>query len=286
MTHPVRILEVGPRDGLQNEKAIIPLKTKIEFVNLLSASGVSEIEVGAFVSPRWVPQMAESDELLKRIERNPDVIYSALVPNERGLDRALEAGVEKIAVFTAASETFNRRNINASISESLDRFDTVIRRSHEEKLPVRGYISTVFFCPYEGQMAPLSTIPVAEVLLELGVEEVCLADTVGEARPDDVRQVLEQVVKLIPPERLAMHFHDTYHHATENALVAWREFGIEVFDSSAGGLGGCPYAEGATGNVATESLVRAFVDAGADLAIDIDTVKTAARLVGSYPDGA
>lgn len=286
MSHPVRILEVGPRDGLQNEKSIIPLDIKTEFVNLLSRSGVSEIEVGAFVSPRWVPQMADSDELFDRIERNSNVVYSALVPNEIGFERALRAGVEKIAVFTAASETFNRRNINASISESLDRSNIVIRRSHAEKLPVRGYISTVFFCPYEGQMVPLSTIPVAEVLLELGVEEVCLADTVGEARPDDVRRVLEQVVKIIPPSHLAMHFHDTYHHAIENSLVAWREFGIEVFDSSAGGLGGCPYADGATGNVSTQKLVKAFRAEGADINIDVETINAAANLIQSFPESA
>jgi len=278
-----RILEVGPRDGLQNERSILPLDLKVRFVDLLSDSGVHEIEVGAFVSPRWVPQMAGSDELFAQIHRRPGVTYSALVPNEIGLDRALAAQVEKIAVFTAASESFNKRNINASISESIDRFRPVLSRSHEAGLPVRGYISTVFFCPYEGQMAPDAHLPVVRELLDLGTEEICLADTVGEARPDDVRRVLEQVLPECGADRLAMHFHDTYGHATENALVAWREFGIAVFDSAAGGLGGCPYAEGAQGNVSTEALVNAFQAEQADLEVDVARVREAARLIRDTP---
>lgn len=274
-----RILEVGPRDGLQNEKAVLPIDLRCRFVNLLSDSGVSEIEVGAFVSPRWVPQMAGSDELFECIRRVPGVTYSALVPNEQGLDRAFAAKVDKIAVFTAASESFNRRNINASISESIDRFRPVIQRARRAGLEVRGYISTVFFCPYEGQMAPDSALPVMRELLDLGVEDICLADTVGEARPDDVRRVLELALPVCPVEHLALHFHDTYHHAVQNALVAWREFAIPEFDSAAGGLGGCPYAEGATGNVATEQLVEAFRAEGADIAVDTDRVRTAALLI-------
>jgi hydroxymethylglutaryl-CoA lyase len=279
MTRPVRILEVGPRDGLQNEKAVLPIKLRCRFVDLLSESGVDEIEVGAFVSPRWVPQMAGSDELFACIRRRPGVTYSALVPNEHGLDRALAAGVDKIAVFTAASETFNRRNINASIPESIDRFRPVIARARAAGLEVRGYVSTVFFCPYEGQMASDAALPVIRELLELGVHDVCLADTVGEARPEDVRRVLEIVLPVCPVERLAMHFHDTYHHAVQNSLVAWREFEVPEFDSSAGGLGGCPYAEGATGNVATEALVEAFRAEGSEIDVDTDKVRAAALLI-------
>lgn len=279
MSRPVRILEVGPRDGLQNEKAVLPIELRCRFVDLLSASGISEIEVGAFVSPRWVPQMAGSDELFRCIRRREGVVYSALVPNEQGLDRALAVNVQKVAVFTAASESFNRRNINASISESIDRFRPVVTRAHRAGLAVRGYISTAFFCPYEGQMPAQAALPVVEELMGLGTDEICLADTVGEARPDDVRRALEAVLPLCPAERLSMHFHDTYHHAVQNSLVAWQEFDIGVFDSSAGGLGGCPYAEGATGNVATEALVEAFNAAGADLDVDVAKVRAAALLI-------
>jgi hydroxymethylglutaryl-CoA lyase len=274
-----RLLEVGPRDGLQNERAVLPLALKIRFVDLLSQSGVHEIEVGAFVSPRWVPQMADSDELFANIVRRPGVTYSALVPNERGFERALAARVDKIAVFTAASETFNRRNINASISESIERFRPVVEGALTHGLPVRGYVSTAFFCPYEGQMKPEEALPVVKELLDLGVGEICLADTVGEARPEDVRRGLEAVLPVCPVERLSLHFHDTYGHAVQNALVAWQEYGVGVFDASAGGLGGCPYAEGATGNVATEALVEAFQHAGARMGVDTGLVRQAARLI-------
>lgn len=279
MTVTPHILEVGPRDGLQNERSILPLALKVRFVDLLSESGVQEIEVGAFVSPRWVPQMADSDELFRTIKRSPSVVYSALVPNELGLKRALAVGVDKIAVFTAASETFNRRNINASISESIQRFRPVVVRALQAGLPVRGYISTAFFCPYEGQMKPEAALPVINELLDLGVGEICLADTVGEARPEDVRRGLDLIRPVCPGEKLSMHFHDTYGHAVDNALVAWREYEIGVFDSSAGGLGGCPYAEGATGNVATEKLIEAFTAAGAPLRIDTAKIRAAARMI-------
>lgn len=275
----LRIVEVGPRDGLQNEKAVLPLPLKVKFVNLLSQSGLPEIEVGAFVSPRWVPQMAESDELFAQVERRPGVIYSALVPNETGLERALSARVDKIAVFTAASETFNRRNINASIAESIERFKPVVKSAHDAGLPVRGYISMAFHCPYEGPIAPEATLNVVRSLIELGVDDICPSDTVGQASVNNVRRLLEVVTPECPASRLSLHFHDTYGHATENALAAWREFDIAVFDSAAGGLGGCPYAEGAPGNVATEALVNAFVEAGAHLQVDLNKVRQAAQLV-------
>jgi len=241
------------------------------------------MEVGAFVSPKWLPQMADSDDLFRRIDRNPAVTYSALVPNERGLERAVAAGVDKIALFTAASETFNRKNINASISESIDRFLPVVAHARKDGLPLRGYISTVFFCPYEGQMPSDACLPVVRKLTELGVEEICLADTVGHASADDVRRVLDLVVRECPANRLALHFHNTYRRAVANALVGWREYGILEHDAAAGGLGGCPYAEGARGNVATEELVEAFRANGADVPVDIDRVRDAVRLLPRKP---
>ena len=279
MSRSVRIVEVGPRDGLQNEKCNLPLDLKIQFVNLLSESGVSEIEAGSFVSPKWVPQMEASDSVFKQIKRHPDIVYSALVPNVRGLDRALEVRVDKVSIFTAASETFNQKNINASISESLKRLRPVATRTLKEPLPLRGYISTVFYCPYEGQMNPDACVPVIRALLEMGVGEIALSDTIGKAEPDDIRAVLDKVVSICASDKLAMHLHDTYGRATENALVAWKEYGIGTFDSAAGGLGGCPFAEGAPGNVSTENMVRAFGKAGAELSIDLDKTSEAAQLV-------
>lgn len=279
MSRSVRIVEVAPRDGLQNEKGNLPLDLKIQFVNLLSESGVSEIETGSFVSPEWVPQMEASDAVFEQINRHPDVVYSALVPNERGLDRALEVRVEKVSIFTAASESFNQKNINASVAESLERLRPVATRTLKEPLPLRGYISTVFYCPYEGQMNPEACVPIIKALLEMGVGEIALSDTTGKAEPDDIRAVLDTVIPICASDKLAMHLHDTYGHATDNALVAWKEYGIGTFDSAAGGLGGCPFAEGAPGNVSTENLVSAFKNAGSELSINLDKTSEAAELV-------
>lgn len=278
----IRIVEVGPRDCLQNEPAVIPLEDKVRYVDLLSESGLTEIETGSFVSPEWVPQMAGSDDLFWNIHRKPGVTYSALVPNEKGMERALRAKVDKIAVFTAASETFNRRNVNATIAESIERFKPVVRQAQDAGLPVRGYISTVFYCPYEGRMTPDAALPVVQQLLDLGVNEVALSDTVGRARPDDVRRALEAVLPICPKEKIALHFHNTYGNAVADVIVAWREFDIVTFDSSAGGLGGCPYARGATGNIATEDIVAAFQARGADLPIDLSKVREAVHSIRKY----
>ena len=274
----IRIVEVGPRDGLQSEAASIPTEAKVAYIDALSASGVPEIEASAFVSPKWVPQLADAEEVFRRIRRAPGVVYSALVPNEQGLDRALAAKADKIAVFTAASETFNRKNINASIEESIRRFQPVIERARRGSLPVRGYVSTAFWCPYEGKVAPSKTVEVCRRLIEAGVDEISIGDTIGKAVPDEVRQLLDLVLPAIPASRLALHFHDTYQHALENVLLSWK-LGIETFDSSAGGIGGCPYAPGASGNVATEAVVEALRGAGADVRVDLGAIAESRRLI-------
>lgn len=274
----IRIVELGPRDGLQNEAIAIPATAKVAFVNALSRTGVPEIEVSAFVSRRRIPQLADAEEVFERIERAPGVVYSALVPNEFGLDRALEARAGKIAVFTAASETFNRKNINAGIAESMDRFVPVIARARRIGLPVRGYISTAFWCPYEGKIDPARVVTVAQQLLDLGVEELSIGDTIGRAAPDEVAVLLERLLERVPAESLAMHFHDTFGHAVENVIASWR-LGIEVFDSSAGGIGGCPFAPGATGNVGTEAVVRALRGLGAPVDIDLEALALSRRVV-------
>lgn len=281
---PVRIIEVGPRDGLQNETTIMSTDKKVTFVNALSRTGVTEIEAGSFVSPTAVPQLGDSDDVFRRIERVPGVIYSALVPNERGLERARAAAAQKIAVFTAASETFTRRNINATISESCVRFRPVVAGAKRDGLGVRGYISTAIYCPYEGRIAPTQVADVTKRLLDLGVDEISLGDTVGKASPADVRRLLDVVRPQLPPARLALHFHDTYGMAVANVLTAWWEYDIDAFDCAAGGLGGCPYAPGATGNVATEDVVYALKASGAQVAVDevkmIYAVESIHRVLG------
>lgn len=283
MTRPTpRLTEVGPRDGLQNEKAVIPLEAKIGFINELAFSGVREIEAGAFVSPAAVPQMADSDQVFSKIRRKDGVIYSALVPNEQGLDRALAVGVDKIVVFTAASETFNERNIRASIAQSLKRFKPVIKRAAAAPLPIRAYISTAFYCPFEGKVAPEAVDKVAQELLVMGVQELSIGDTIGRAAPDDVRRLLDLLLKKIPVARIVLHFHDTYGMAIANALTAWSQYGIAGFDASAGGLGGCPYAPGATGNVAMEDLAFAFMAMGKNPELDFKTIKRSLAVLSPY----
>ena len=274
---PVRITEVGPRDGLQNESGIIPTARKVAFIDALSETGVTEIEAGAFVSTKVIPQLSDSDEVFRLISRAKGVVYSALVPNERGLERALAVGVQKVAVFTAASETFTARNIQATIAESLRRFQPVVKASLDAGLPVRGYISTVAFCPYEGRISPLQVVDVMRQLVYLGVEEITLGETLGRATPRDVRALLDAVLSHLPAHRLALHLHDTYGLAVANALAAWEEYGVTAFDASAGGLGGCPYAPGASGNVATEDLVAALKASGAVVTVDEGKVVAAAR---------
>lgn len=274
----IRIVEVGPRDGLQSETVSIPTDAKVAYIDALSASGVAEIEASAFVSPKWVPQLADAEEVFRRIRRAPGITYSALVPNEQGLDRAMTAKVDKIAVFTAASETFNRKNINATIEESIRRFVPVIERARQEKLPVRGYVSAAFWCPYEGRVAPSKAADVCRRLIDLGVDEISIGDTIGKAVPDEVRDLLDQLLPAVPASKMALHFHDTYHHAVENLLASWKR-GIETFDSSAGGIGGCPYAPGASGNVATEAVVEALRGAGAEVRVDLSAISEARRFI-------
>ena len=272
----IRLVEVGPRDGLQSETRSIPVEAKVAYVDALSATGIKEIEAGAFVSPKAIPQMAGSEEVFRKIKRAKGVVYSALVPNETGLDRALAAKAGKIAVFTAASETFNKKNINATIAESLARFKPVVSRAKTAKLPVRGYISTAFHCPYEGPIAPRKVLAVAEEVLALGVDELSIGDTIGKASPMEVRALLELLLKKVPKQRVFLHFHDTYGMAVANALTAYEGYGITGFDSSAGGVGGCPYAPGASGNVATEDLLYALKASGAAIPAEPEAVAKAA----------
>ncbi|HEX7024617.1 MAG TPA: hydroxymethylglutaryl-CoA lyase [Gemmatimonadales bacterium] len=255
MSARVRIVEVGPRDGLQNEARPVPTDVKVAFVDALSECGFDEIEVSSFVSPKWIPQLADAEEVFRRIRRAPGVTYMALVPNLQGLERATAAGADKVAVFTAASETFSRKNTNATIAETLARFRPVVAAAG---MPVRGYISTAFHCPFEGRIAPERVLPVAEALLDMGCGELSIGDTIGRATPAEVGGLLDLLLPaVVPSGRLALHFHDTFGQAVDNARAAYR-MGIRIFDSSAGGIGGCPYAPGAPGNVATDALVRAF----------------------------
>lgn len=275
MSRPtLRLVEVGPRDGLQTAGAAVSTDAKAAFVDALSKSGLREIETGAFVSPKAVPEMADSAEVFARITRAPGVIYSALVPNEKGLQAALAAKAAKIAVFTAATETFNKKNINATVAESIERFRPVIAAS---SVPVRAYISTVFWCPYEGQVKPEAAFEVVKRLEALGPLELSLGDTIGKAGPDEVRRLLDLLLKVVPLERFFLHFHDTYGRAVVNALTAWKEYGVSGFDSSTGGVGGCPYAPGATGNVATEDLVVAFAKEGGVTGVSLDALAVASK---------
>lgn len=274
---PVRIIEVSPRDGLQHEAIFVPTARKIDLINALSHSGVTEIEAGSFVSPTAIPQLADSDEVFRAIDRQPGVTYSALVPNERGLERARAAVVQKIAVFTAASNSFTRHNIKATVQESLVRFTPVIHGAKRDRMLVRGYISTALWCPYEGRIAPKLTVDVMRRLLDLGVDDISLGDTIGRASPADIRGLLDAVMPHIEPTRLSLHVHDTYGMAVANVLTAWEDYAITAFDCSAGGLGGCPYAPGASGNVATEDVVFALKASGATVAVDEELIVDCAR---------
>jgi hydroxymethylglutaryl-CoA lyase len=276
----VTLVEVGPRDGLQNEAADIATDDKIAFVDRLSATGLSVIEVSAFVSPKWVPQMGDASAVFGGIVRRPGVMYTALVPNLEGLERAHAAGVTGVAVFAAASETFSRRNINQRIDQSLDTYRAVCVRALELGLQVRGYVSTAFGCPFEGHVAPSSVARVAASLVEMGVFEVAISDTIGIAHPGQVPEVVEAVAERVPLQRIALHFHDTRGTALANVLTALR-LGITTFDASAGGLGGCPYAPGATGNLATEDLVYMLNGLGVITGVDLEALVDASRFIES-----
>jgi hydroxymethylglutaryl-CoA lyase len=263
----VRITEVGPRDGLQNEKQVIPADAKVAFVDLLSEARFPEIEVSSFVSPKWVPQLGDAAEVFARIRRRPGTVYSALVPNERGMEGALAARADKIAVFAAASESFSQRNTGGSIDEVLARFVPVIAAARAAGLPVRGYVSCVVRCPYEGPVAPGAVRTVVDRLLALGVDEIDLGETLGVAVPDDIARLYDGIAPAIAPGRTTLHLHDTNGRALDNARAALA-LGVRSFDSSAGGLGGCPYAPGARGNVDTVSLLSMLEAEGYETGVD------------------
>jgi len=279
----VTIVEVGPRDGLQNEQASVSAADKIEFVNRLTAAGLPVIEVSAFVSPKWVPQMADAEEVFAGITRKHGTRYSALVPNLAGLDRALQARVTDIAIFASSTETFSRRNINQSIDESLATYAQVCRRALAEGLRVRGYLSTAFGCPFEGDVAPAQVATVAEKIAGLGVYEVSVSDTIGIAHPGQVPRVLDAVLAHLPVDRVALHFHDTRGTALANVYAAL-PYGIATFDASAGGLGGCPYAPGAAGNLATDDLIYMLDGMGIETGVSLTELGQASAFIEAKLD--
>jgi len=269
----IRIVEVGPRDGLQNISSQVPTEVKVAFIDSLSKTGLREIEITSFVSPKWVPQLADAEAVCAQIERNPSVTYMALVPNEKGLERAIAGKVDKIAVFTAASETFSEKNVGASIAQTIERFKPVIAGS---PVPVRGYVSTAFHCPYEGKIDPIKVVDVIVDLLDIGCSEISIGDTIGKAEPCEVRNLLELSLPICGAGQTAMHFHDTFGNAIDNARASY-DMGIRILDSSASGLGGCPFAPGAKGNISTESLIAEF-----ETAVDFEKVVAAGAIVAPY----
>jgi hydroxymethylglutaryl-CoA lyase len=264
----VRIVEVGPRDGLQNEKQAIPTATKLELIERLAAAGLRDIEATSFVSPKWVPQMADHAEIMAGLQRRPGVNYPVLTPNLKGFEAAVATGATEVAVFAAASEGFSQKNINCSIAESIARFAPVFEAARQQGVKVRGYVSCVVACPYDGAIAPDKVAEVAARLHELGSYEVSLGDTIGAGTPASVLRMLEAVARKVPVAQLAGHYHDTYGMAAANVYASY-QFGLRVFDSSVAGLGGCPYARGATGNVATEDVVYLLHGLGADTGVDL-----------------
>ncbi|HXP31101.1 MAG TPA: hydroxymethylglutaryl-CoA lyase [Stellaceae bacterium] len=274
----VRMVEVGPRDGLQNEAKAVPAAVKIALIERLSDAGLNAVEAGAFVSPKWIPQMADSAAVLAGLRRRPGVRYPVLVPNMRGFEAARAAGAEEIAIFAAASETFSRRNTNCSIAESFERFAPVVAAAKREGTAVRGYVSCVVDCPYEGAIAPAAVADVARRLIELGCYEVSLGETIGTATPGRVQAMLAAVMEGVPREKLAVHLHDTYGQALAN-LMAALEFGIAVADSSVAGLGGCPYAKGAAGNVASEDVLYLLNGLGIRTGVDLEKLAAVGRFI-------
>jgi hydroxymethylglutaryl-CoA lyase len=278
MSDTVRIVEVGPRDGLQNEKTPISVADRIGFIEALIGAGLDTVEVGAFVSPKAIPQMVNSDQVLRGVSHHSGIEFPVLVPNEKGYEASQQAGAKQIAVFAAASESFSRANINCSISESIERFKPVVARARADGVKVRGYVSCVLGCPYEGEIEPQAVVEVARVLWDLGCYEISLGDTIGVGTPMKARQLLRAVAGHVPMANLAMHFHDTYGQALAN-LYAGMEEGARVIDSAAGGLGGCPYAPGATGNVATEDVVYMLEGMGIRTGFDMPKLVAATNVV-------
>ncbi|MGH7066173.1 MAG: hydroxymethylglutaryl-CoA lyase [Acetobacteraceae bacterium] len=282
MSYPghVRLVEVGPRDGLQNEHRHVATEIKVALIESLADAGLRTIEAGSFVSPKWVPQMADTAAVLGRLRRRPGVSYPVLVPNLKGLEQALASRVEEIAVFAAASETFSRRNINCSIDESLERFAPVIEQARAAGLRVRGYVSCVLGCPYEGEIAPVAVARVAGKLYRMGCYEISLGDTIGIGTPLKARRLLDRASSEVPLEAIALHFHDTYGQALAN-ILATLELGAAVIDSSIAGLGGCPYARGATGNVATEDVTYMLSGMGIETGLDLERLCAAGEMISS-----
>ncbi|MGH1428639.1 MAG: hydroxymethylglutaryl-CoA lyase [Arenicella sp.] len=284
----VKIVEVGPRDGLQNEESIIDTKTKITLVEMLAQANVSHIEVGSFVNPKWVPQMADSEKVFAGIKRQENTSYAALTPNLKGYQRAMQAQATEVAIFGAASESFTQKNINCSIKESLERFADVMEEASKDNIPVRGYVSCAVTCPYEGEINPDIVANVAEKLLEMGCYEISLGDTIGVATPADVNALLDAVSKRVPLEKIAVHFHDTYGQALAN-IYASLQRGVAVVDASVAGLGGCPYADGASGNVATEDVVYMLNGLSIQTGIDLDKLIQTGNMVSQVlgkPNGS
>ena len=277
----VRMFEVGPRDGLQNEKDIVPVEVKVELIDRLTEAGLPAIEATSFVSPKWIPQLADAAEVLAKIKRKPGVSYPVLVPNRKGLDAAIASGCEEIVIFGAASEAFSKRNTNCTIAEGLARFSEVCEEALKRGIRVRGDISVCLGCPYEGDVAPAQVSAVARELAAMGCYEICIADTIGVGTPGKTRALFEDVARHIPLARLAGHFHDTYGQALANTYAAL-ECGVAVFDSSVAGLGGCPYAKGATGNVATEDVLFMLQGLGIETGVDMAQLIEAGRFICDF----
>lgn len=280
----VEIFEVGPRDGLQNEPRLIPTAAKIALIDCLGGAGFRRIEVASFVSPKWVPQMADSAAVLAGIRRVPGLRYAALTPNLKGYEAARAAGADEVAIFASASEGFSRANLNCTIAESLERFAPVMAAAQADGIPVRGYVSVVTDCPYDGPTPPQSVARVAARLRDMGCYEISLGDTIGQGRPESITAMLRAVLDELPPERLAGHYHDTAGRALAN-IEASLELGLRVFDAAVGGLGGCPYAPGAAGNVATEKVAARLADLGHDTGLDMAVLAEAAELARRMRDG-
>ncbi len=277
----VRICEAGARDGLQNEKQVVPTAVKVELIERLADAGLPDIEAGSFVSPKWVPQMAHSDEVIKSIRRRPGVTYGALVPNMQGYARAQAAGIKEIGIFTAATESFTKANINCTIAESIERFRPVVEAAKKDGARVRAAVSCALGCPFEGEVAPAKVAEVAKMLDDLGVDDVDLADTIGVGTPAKAQRMLAAAAERVPMEKLSIHFHDTYGQALANTL-ACLELGVGAVDSAVGGLGGCPFAPGATGNVATEDVVYMLHGMGIETGVDLDKLIDAAFFISDF----
>ncbi|WP_404452747.1 hydroxymethylglutaryl-CoA lyase [Virgibacillus necropolis] len=277
----VSINEVGPRDGLQNESEMVPTDAKIEWINMLSDSGTSYIEISSFVHPDWIPQLKDATEVARKIKRKPGVTYAALVPNNKGLERALEVNIDEVCLFLSASDTHNKKNINKTIEETYPILESVSTESKKANKAIRGYVSTVFGCPYEGDIDTNKVIAVCDRLFTMGVDEISIGDTIGVADPAQVARVLEQLLRYFPKDKLAMHFHNTRGTALANVLAAM-EYGITKFDSAVGGLGGCPYAKGASGNLATDDLLYMLHRMGIKTGIDENKIINAALYIEKY----